>query len=140
MRLNFIIKDLDKPNRNGHIFTKECIDNLFKNDRFKDIQETNSLFLVDSDNLTHEDSFFDTKEVIGSVKLENEYPNLKGVIEFFDNPKSEIAQQHTDELYPCMVGVVPLIAEDGVIEELNLECFGYFPTTAHTIEITKEKD
>lgn len=70
--IEFNIVNLDRDNYNRTIFSKEAINNMFNGDKFKELNQANSIPIKVpvkelSDDLT-----------IGHCHLDNEYPNIKG--------------------------------------------------------------
>lgn len=70
--IEFNIANLDRDNYNRTIFSKEAINNMFNGDKFKELNQANSIPIKVpvkelSDDLT-----------IGHCHLDNEYPNIKG--------------------------------------------------------------
>lgn len=63
----FTYFNLDKPNRNGHLYTKECIDNAIIEDREYPLYLENTYDMP-------------TQIPIGKVTIKNNYPEIEGTV------------------------------------------------------------
>lgn len=115
--LKFTFKNLDKPNRNNHLYTKECIDKAINDPIIMEKIATNTLFLLsEPSNLAP----IDLSAVIGTIKLENKYPEMVGSVVYKGNI-------NLNKQYCCLEAVAnEAHEEDGITVIDDMEIVDFF--------------
>ena len=119
-KITFNINELDKPNRNGRIYSKEVIEKAFNNPEFFNKNSIRMVPIKDGNTCPLDES---CQEIIGYCSIYNEYPIIKGEVVIFDKYKVFMKT-------PAIQGV-GYVDNEGLVSDYDFLSIGLYKHTAN---------
>lgn len=119
-----IVEVLDKPNINGRIYTKECIENsVLNNPLIQERLKLHCLFGIFNLNGNEEVTLNNTSHCVTNLYIEDNC--LKADIDILDTPNGRMLKEHLDK----GEGIYPYLSGNG-----ELELVGYYRVSKYELD------